>query len=150
LGVADADRREHLPDFPRSSLREFSTFLGYRNNFGWKPGIIIMESGLGAELAHPNHRSVSFEIQVWNRRRYPISLLHCLMKLSDLHIDTEMPIETTPHIKDSHYIHEPQEVRFDLDNVLQPNTSVTAQLNSTIELILLRSPRFCSLHLSVL
>jgi len=55
-----------------------SFYWSYRNNFGWKPGMIVMESGLGAELAHPKHRRVSFEVQVWNRRRYPISLVHCL------------------------------------------------------------------------
>lgn len=50
-----------------------SLIVAYRNNFGWASGILVMEAGLGTERAHPKHRRVSFEVQIWNRRKYPLA-----------------------------------------------------------------------------
>lgn len=105
-----------------------AAYINYRNNFGWAPRLLTFESGLGAAVSHPKHRSFSFEVQVWNRRKYPISLLHCTMTLSDLRMDTEMGVEMTPRMRDGHYVHVSDELQFDMDNILQPNTSVTTHI----------------------
>lgn len=50
------------------------------------------------------------------------------MKLSALRIDMEMPIEAEPRTPDAHYIHLSDEVHFDLDGILQPNSSITTRI----------------------
>jgi hypothetical protein len=50
-----------------------SLFLGFRQNFGWKPIVLYTSYGYGPHDVEEYEVSVEFE--VWNRRRYPIVLL---------------------------------------------------------------------------
>jgi hypothetical protein len=68
-------------------------YWAYRNNFGWKPGILLIEKGLGSQLAYAGHRFINYEVEIWNRRRYPISAAHFVMKLTKIGIDRELPLE---------------------------------------------------------
>jgi hypothetical protein len=45
-------------------------YFGYRNNFGWKPSVMILRRWDGSTEGDEKHAGVEFE--VWNRQKYPI------------------------------------------------------------------------------
>jgi hypothetical protein len=53
--------------------------LGYHQNFGWKPIILLLSHGYGGALDRaedvPEVRMATLEFEVWNRRKYPIMLV---------------------------------------------------------------------------
>lgn len=56
-----------------------SAIMGYHQNFGWKPIILVKSHGYGGPLDGgkdlPGARKGTLEFEVWNRRKYPIVLV---------------------------------------------------------------------------
>jgi hypothetical protein len=50
-------------------------FIGYRQNFGWEPIVLVVGTGFGA-----NERTLRFEL--WNRRKYPIAVHHAIVEFN--------------------------------------------------------------------
>lgn len=47
--------------------------FSYRNNFGWKPIVLVTSHGVGSGMDDA-HYDVALKYEVWNRRKYPIVL----------------------------------------------------------------------------
>ena len=54
--------------------------LSYRQNFGWQPLIVVTSFGGGNESIH-------LEYEVWNRRKYPVTVIMQELIFSSLHFD---------------------------------------------------------------
>jgi hypothetical protein len=71
-----------------------SAIMGYHQNFGWKPFILLKSHGYGGPFDRgkdpPGVRKLTLEFEVWNRRKYPIVLLGAQIdfeKLDFVHTD---------------------------------------------------------------
>lgn len=53
-------------------IASVSLFLGYRQNFGWKPIVLVVGSGLKGSPDYPEHYAMTLSLEVWNRHKYPI------------------------------------------------------------------------------
>jgi hypothetical protein len=54
------------------TITAVSAMFGYRQNFGWKPIILITTYGMGAKGGVVGEYDAIIKFEVWNRRKYPI------------------------------------------------------------------------------
>jgi len=69
------------------SVACIALWVAYRNNFGWKPLVLLMSYGIGGGGALGNVVTCSFEI--WNRRKYPVVLREMQVSWGDTRIVSE-------------------------------------------------------------
>lgn len=70
-----------------------SLLVAYRNNFGWRPIIIIPGWGMRANPSSEKREgpstpadydnTVEIPIEVWNRRKYPVVVRHIVVQISE-------------------------------------------------------------------
>lgn len=60
--------------------------VGYRNNFGWKPILLVKSYGIGS--GH-DWTEVHCIFEVWNRRKYPLVVREMQVSFGDLKVDRE-------------------------------------------------------------
>lgn len=58
----------------------------YRNNFGWAPLALITSIGLSSGRKYPGKYNATVDIEVWNRRKYPIIVRCISIKIVGLEI----------------------------------------------------------------
>jgi hypothetical protein len=58
--------------FAGASIAAASLFIAYRNNFGWKPIVLITTYHVRGSSKFPEFEIVEVEFEFWNRRKYPI------------------------------------------------------------------------------
>jgi hypothetical protein len=86
------------------TIAAISLIVAYRNNFGWKPIVIVGRSGyrgtyrvdddgkLRAIEGQPRYRA-KLGLEVWNRRKYPIVVRKMVIVVQDLEL-----IQTEGHV----------------------------------------------------
>jgi hypothetical protein len=67
----------------------FAFRLNYRNNFGWRPLLLVIAWGI--RYAEPSALTCNFEL--WNRRKYPVMVRRVLVKLGEAKVDGEVSVE---------------------------------------------------------
>jgi hypothetical protein len=75
------------------TVAALSAFLAYRNNFGWKPLAIVTSHGLTG-TGGSNTWDATLQFEIWNRRKYPISIRQIRVALKNLPFRGD-PYETT-------------------------------------------------------
>lgn len=63
-----------------------SLYVAYRNNFGWDP--IALIGGIGLKGVGGEHLEFSavITLEIWNRRKYPVSIRHINLDIQNLKI----------------------------------------------------------------
>lgn len=61
----------------------------YRNNFGWKPIVLVTSHGVGSGM-DDEHFDVALKYEVWNRRKYPIVLRSMTVRFKTISVVSGM------------------------------------------------------------
>lgn len=56
----------------------------YRNNFGWKPIVLVTSIGLSSFDSGPEKYNALVDVEVWNRRKYPLIIRGVSVKIDGL------------------------------------------------------------------
>lgn len=67
--------------------------FGYRQNFGWKPVILVLGHGASGGPSQADDYLAHIDFEVWNRRKYPIAIHFVEIKFGNLELshDPEPP-----------------------------------------------------------
>jgi hypothetical protein len=69
----------------RVTIALVAALFAYRQNYGWKPAILVLSKGFGPDANGVHIAYVDFE--VWNRRKYPIVIHGVEIKFGSLKLD---------------------------------------------------------------
>lgn len=63
-----------------------SLHVAYRNNFGWPPIALISSIGLKGVGGEHKEFTAVIGFEVWNRRKYPVSIRYMVLSVTNLNI----------------------------------------------------------------
>jgi hypothetical protein len=63
-----------------------SLVIAYRNNFGWKPIALVGEYGISGVGGDTKNYTALMDLEIWNRRKYPVSIRSIRLSFTDLEI----------------------------------------------------------------
>lgn len=61
-----------------------SLYVTYRNNFGWKPIVLITEIGIKGIGGEHKSFEATLGFEIWNRRKYPLTIREVVIQIDNL------------------------------------------------------------------
>ena len=68
-----------------------SLFFAFRQNFGWKPILLITGHGWAGRGEYPDHYFATIDFEFWNRRKYPIVIRGTKVFFKDIKLEEPHP-----------------------------------------------------------
>jgi len=66
-------------------------FLAYRQNFGWKPLLLVTNHALTSGTPTREYYGLKLDMEIWNRRKYPVVVRRLYIEFSRIEVVAEVP-----------------------------------------------------------
>lgn len=109
-----------------------SLLFSYRQNFGWRPLLLVTSHGLQGMGSSPEILFATLDLEIWNRRKYPLVLRDLSIEFSKVKLK-EVPFDQRPNPDWLVYARKSMRLRAGKTTALEPTAHLSLRVAAPFE-----------------